>query len=468
MPRLNIRWRLTFWFGAAMMVLLVIRSFWIYFVMDWRLTTTTDSRLNSELNSLEAQLQPAPGREELLEILNRYATRHSDLKLEVRASDKKILYRGPPKAEPPLGVHPRSNERKTERLHVTRRTPDGRRRAVIADVPTSIGPLTVELSHSTQAKRNEVSDFALTLLTTLPLVFAAALGVGYFVSSRALTPVDKMIKDAKRITARQLDQRIDVPKSRDELARLAQTLNEMIDRLHRSFEEMRRFTADAAHDLRTPVTALRTEVEVSLMADRTTEEYRESLRTVLDETVHLSRLTNQLLDLSREDFGLPPTTSEPARVDEMLTTAIEDLRMAAEQKQISVEASNIGPWTVPGDPVRLRRVFTNLLDNAIQYTPHNGHVEVEGMCLPDSVKLVITDNGLGIPLEELPHIFDRFRRVDKARSRQMGGAGLGLAICKSIVEAHGGSIHMESNLGQGTRVVIELPRSTEAMKTPLG
>ena len=295
------------------------------------------------------------------------------------------------------------------------------------------------------------------------MVFLAAVGVGYFVSSRALTPIDKMISAAQQITVRRLDQRIDVPESQDELARLAKTLNEMIDRLHRSFEEMRRFTADAAHDLRTPVTALRTEVEVSLMADQTIEEYRHSLTVVLEEAIHLSRLTNQLLDLSREDHGVQPSSGEPVRLDEILETAIQDLHVASNQKQITIETGKIGEWTVLGDGVRLRRMLMNLLDNAIQYTPSGGRVWIEGECLPDRARLVVADNGPGIPPEELPYIFDRFRRVDKARTRQkIGGAGLGLAICKSIVEAHRGTIRMESTLGEGTRVIVELPRRSVA------
>jgi heavy metal sensor kinase len=441
-----------------MMVLLVVRSFWIYFIMDWRVTTRADSRLNAELNALETQLDSASSREELRRVLDRYADRHGDLNLEVVAPGRQVLYRGPPKADDVELSTEGSQPGSKKRSHITRHTSDGRHRAVIAEVPSSIGPLEIELSRSTQDKRNETWDFASTLLTTLPLVFAAAVGVGYFVSSRALTPVDKMISDAKRITARQLDQRIDVPESQDELARLAQTLNEMINGLHRSFEEMRRFTADAAHDLRTPVAALRTEVEVTLMSERSIEEYRNSLQTILDEAIHLSRLTNQLLDLSREDFGLPPTSSEPARVDDLLTTAMDDLRMAAHQKRITIDVHHIGPWTVLGDPIRLRRVFMNLLDNAIQYAPYDGRIQVDGEYLPDRAVLTISDNGPGIPAEELPHIFDRFRRVDKARNRQMGGTGLGLAICKSIVEAHGGRIRMESAVGEGTRVIVELPR----------
>ncbi len=444
------------------MVLLVVRSFWIYFLMDWRLTAVTDARLNANLDTLESTIRKANSRNKLVAALEKYATRHGDLEIQIAGPDQKPLFVSPAEIDTLPTFYEKLWNSRPDRQHLTKINETGRHRAVLTAASSAIGPLSIEISRSTLDKRNEVWDFALTLFTTLPVVFLAAVGVGYFVSSRALTPIDNMISAAEQITVRRLDQRIDVPESRDELARLARTLNEMIDRLRRSFEEMRRFTADAAHDLRTPVTALRTEVEVSLMADQTIEEYRNSLKIVLEEAIHLSRLTNQLLDLSREDHGVQPGSDEPVRLDEILKTAIEDLHMASNQKQITIETGKVGAWTVPGDAVRLRRMLMNLLDNAIQYTPSGGRVWIEGEYLTDRARLIVADNGPGIPPEELPHIFDRFRRVDKARTRQMGGTGLGLAICKSIVEAHRGTIRMESTPGEGTRVIVELPRYTSS------
>ncbi|MBI1314979.1 HAMP domain-containing protein [bacterium] len=457
MRRLNIRWRLTLWFGAAMILLLLIRSFWIYFIMDWRTTLHTDSQLNLDISAISTQLRTADDRSQLVQALNQYVMRHAAAEVKVKGPDNSVIFSYAPGQDvrsPSSTKEPQGHEKWA---HFTTETPNGRRRAVSGQVPSSIGNLSIELSLSTQDRRDEVLSFALTLFTTLPFVFAAALGVGYFVSSRALTPVDKMISDAQRITGLQLNQRIAVPESRDELARLARTLNEMINRLHQSFEDMRRFTADAAHDLRTPVTALRTAVEVSLMADHTTEEYQASLHTILDEAIHLSQLTSQLLDLSREDHGAKSGVSEPVRLDELIAIATADLQLAAQKKGIAVETVQMPPLLVSGDPIRLRRVFMNLLDNALQYTPCGGNVQIKGGPLGDGALITIIDNGPGIPEDELPHIFDRFRRVDKSRTRQGGGTGLGLAICKAIVEAHGGRIHMDSAIGYGTRVSVELP-----------
>jgi two-component system heavy metal sensor histidine kinase CusS len=455
--RLNIRWRLTLWFGVAMIVLLLIRSYWIYHVMDSRLVDATDAQLAADLQLIERYVHSAKSQDEVREFLDRFSMRHGDMEIFVRGPDGQLLYQGSSGEDWPeeeLNGQPLDG---SDLRHAISQTPDGKGRVVRTELPSALGKFQIEISRSLWDKKNEVSDFALTLFTTLPFVFIAALIVGYLVASRALSPVDKMISAAKQITARKLDRRLEVPESRDELARLAETLNAMINRLHNSFEEMRRFTADAAHDLRTPVAALRTEVEVCLMAERTSEEYRESLQVVLDEAIHLSRLTSQLLDLSREDHGVPPAGSEPVHLESIVKTVVEDFRIPSQQKQITIQMRKLAPLTVPGDQMRLRRVVMNLLDNAVRYTSNGGHIWIDGDRFPDRAVLVISDDGSGIPEEDLPFIFDRFRRVDKARNRQMGGTGLGLAICKSIIEAHGGTIKMESTLGKGTKVEVELP-----------
>lgn len=456
--RVNIRWRLTLWFAAAMAVLLVGRSFWIYYMMERRLATIADAELNAKLDALNDVLQKKAEPEELRTALERYADNQRDLQIEILAPDRSVFFRSRTAAPSSTNTAHRLRINTPDRRYETKVSDAGdQRRQVTTDVPSAVGPVTVGISRSMQSEQSEVWDFAMTLLTTLPFGLVAAFGVGYVVSSRALTPVDQMISTANDITANRLDQRINVPDTGDELARLAQTLNKMIDRLNKSFEEMRRFTADAAHDLRTPVTALRTEVEVSLMADRTVEDYRKSMQTVLEEAVNLSRLTEQLLDLSREDHGMIAQSQVNVRLDVVLESVLEVLHTVAQQKKITIDTQQVRPWTVIGDQVRLRRVFMNLLSNAIQYCPAGGLVWIEGSSTPDTTTVVIADNGPGVPAEDLPYIFDRFRRVDQARNRQSGGTGLGLAICKSIVESHGGKIWMESTFGKGTRVYVTLP-----------
>jgi len=458
MRRLNIRWRLTLWFGAAMVILLVVRTFWIYFMLEQRLTARTDSELDAELEALQQDIQQSPDRSQLQQTLERHAAGRRDLGVDVLTPEGQQLFNLPLEPLPRAAVNlPALHD--LQRRYLTRVSPSGaRERVVESTIPSKFGPLQVEIRRSMQDKEDEIWSFIEALLTTIPMVIVASLVVGYLVSTRALTPVDTMISAANHITARRLNQRIDVPDTGDELSRLARTLNAMIDRLDHSFTEMRRFTADAAHDLRTPVAALRTEVEVGLMANRTIEEYRHSLQVVLDEAIHLSRLTGQLLDLSREDHGLPPA-DELVHLDLIVRDVIEDLQPAAKAKGITITADNLPEGAIAGGPVRIRRVCMNLLENAIQYTQSGGHVSVEVEYSPEDATVIIADDGPGVPPEELPNIFDRFRRVDKARTSQIGGTGLGLAICKSIVEAHGGRIAMDSEIGKGTRVTVTLPRN---------
>jgi two-component system heavy metal sensor histidine kinase CusS len=459
--RVNIRWRLTLWFAAAMSILLIGRSFWIYYMMERRLTTIADSELNAKLDSLMDLIQKSADSEVMSASLQRFADNQRDLQIEVVAENQSVTFQSQSAVPSSVEQIDRPPRDQSIRRYETTVSDGGDHRRVLTTVlPTSSGPVRIGIGRSMQAEQSEVWDFAMTLLMTLPLAIVAAFGVGYIVSSRALNPVDRMISTANDITANRLDQRIDVPDTGDELARLAQTLNQMIDRLNKSFEEMRRFTADAAHDLRTPVTALRTEVEVSLMADRTVEDFRNSMQTVLEEAVNLSRLTEQLLDLSREDHGMNPGPTETLGIDVVLQNVLELLHPVAQQKGVEIDSSLIRPLKVLGDQIRLRRVFMNLLSNAIQYSCSGGRVWINVESSPGGTTIVVSDNGPGIPAEDLPQIFDRFRRVDQARNHQSGGTGLGLAICKAIVESHGGTIRMESLFGDGTRVFVTLPAPT--------
>ncbi len=456
MRRLNIRWRLTLWFGAAMLAILVVRSLWIYNMMERRLIARTDMELDIELDSLKSSCQTASNREELRHVVEAYSNNVREWEIRVLDSSSDLLFESsitnPPVPKKPSRESPRANRRYT-----TVNNGAQRRRVVSEEFRTPFGRIIVQVAHSMQAQLNEAWDFVAILFSTLPLVFGSAVAVGYFVSSRALNPVVRMIAAAKEFSGKRLDQRIAIPDTGDELARLALTFNEMMDRLYHAFEEMRRFTADAAHDLRTPVTALRTEVEVGLMTNKTVEEYRESMQVVLAESVHLSRLTDQLLDLCREEHGIHPDQNEIVPLNQIVLEVVEDLQVAANQKRIEVKVDLDDSCVVTGDPIRIRRVFTNLLNNAVQYASAGSRVSVSGRCFGRQVRIQVADNGPGMPPDDLAHIFERFHRVDKSRNREMGGAGLGLSICKAIVEAHGGHIAIQSQVDHGTIISVTLP-----------
>jgi heavy metal sensor kinase len=272
---------------------------------------------------------------------------------------------------------------------------------------------------------------------------------------RALNPVNEIARSAEQITSRNLGQRLPVAPTGDELERLSVVLNRMIDRLEESFQFLQRFSADASHELRTPLTVLRGELEALAQRQLDTGG-RETIGSALEETERLSRIVESLLTISRLDAG--EAQVEHIRLDlaELAVNTTEQMSLLAEDKKIALKSETDGQVFTEGDPARLKQVIVNLVDNAIKYTSEGGTVRVRTGLMNGKATIVVEDNGAGIPAEALPHIFERFYRVDKARTRQLGGTGLGLAIVKSIVTAHGGRITVES-AQTGSRFRVELP-----------
>jgi heavy metal sensor kinase len=310
----------------------------------------------------------------------------------------------------------------------------------------------------------EESDRELRRLLTalglaVPVAVAGAAALGYLLARAALAPVDRLRRSTREITADRLDRRLPVPGPRDELGRLAVTINEMIARLERSFAEVRRFTADASHELRTPLAAIRTEVEVALSGQAVTPEQERLLGSVLEECARLTRLTDQLLALAREDDRGAGAVRQPVDVSALIGDVADNLLPLAEAKGLALHVKRQGRPEIAGDAARLRQVFYNLLDNAIKYTPAGGGVEVCVDAAPPGAVVTVRDTGIGIPPEHLPHVFERFYRADRARSRAEGGTGLGLSIARSIVVAHGGDVRLASVPGVGTICTVTLPAS---------
>jgi len=281
-----------------------------------------------------------------------------------------------------------------------------------------------------------------------------------------LAPVDRMAATADQITATRLDQRLEAANHDDELGRLARTLHRMIARLEGSFAEIRRFTADAAHELRTPLAVMRNAAEVALRVPRDPEQYRRVLEEMLEEITRLTRLAEQLLFLCRGDAGLVPPVRQPVRLGDVIAEVAEHMEDVAGARGLTLTAANPDSCTIQADEDQLRRLLFNLLDNAIKYTPAGGTITVRSTCLEGQVRVEVADTGIGVPAEHLPHLFERFYQVDPARSRETDGIGLGLAICRSIVEAHGGRIEVDSTFGRGTRVTLTLPAAGRGSGSP--
>ncbi|MEE8192263.1 MAG: ATP-binding protein [Gemmatimonadales bacterium] len=299
------------------------------------------------------------------------------------------------------------------------------------------------------------------MLWTVPFILVVSLVIGYLLVGRTLKPVDLIVDEVEAISdGRSLHRRLAEPTSYDELARLTVTLNAMLSRLEKSFGTLRRFTADASHELKTPLTVLRSGIERSLTHPTTSPEVMETLEETLLEVNRMAELVDSLLTLARADEGRAPLHLDDLDLSEMLAELAETASILGEQASVNVTVE------VPPEPIRmhadrgrLRQLLQNLLSNAIKYTSAGGEVWI-GSALDDgNVVFTVRDSGMGIAPGDLEHIFDRFWRADPARSRtgSRPGAGLGLAICKWTAEAHGGSIEVQSKPGRGTTFTVSLP-----------
>jgi len=315
----------------------------------------------------------------------------------------------------------------------------------------------VQVATSLEEVEEALKALLLILWITVPSVLAFASLGGLFLANKALKPVDEITKTARMITSRSLDQRIKLKKTRDEIGRLAETFNDMISRLGRSFKQIRQFSADASHELRTPLTILKGEIEVGLRKRRRPEEYRKILDSNLDEINHMTQIVDNLLFLSKADMGEIHLQKNRIDLTELVSEVGTQVQVIAMAKNIRLHISNDSGVAVIGDRFRLRELLLNLVDNGVKYTSEGGEMRISVERDNGRVKLCVLDNGIGIAPEDQPHIFDRFFRVDKARSREAGGSGLGLSICKWIAEAHGGEISVESGVGKGSLFTVTLP-----------
>jgi signal transduction histidine kinase len=290
------------------------------------------------------------------------------------------------------------------------------------------------------------------------VLVAAATAGAYWVTGGALRPVDEMTRAVRAIDARRLDARLEVPRADDELRRLALTFNEMLGRLQAAFAEAERFTADAAHELRTPVALVRTTAEIALRRERTSVEYARALASVRQEAERMSALVADLLSLARADAGVETHEAAACDLGEIARAAAQDLwrdtTRPAPSLTIEEPSQAVG---IRGDAAALRRLAHAVLDNAAKYTPAGGEVRLrlarEG---PEAV-LEVSDTGIGIPSDELPRVFERFQRGMRGREMSESGAGLGLAMAREIAERHRGRITVESPGGRGCKVTVRLP-----------
>jgi len=315
----------------------------------------------------------------------------------------------------------------------------------------------LQATQSLNETTDTLQDLRDQLFLGIPLGLLLAGAGGYFLASRALRPIDTITETARRISARGLSQRLDYTGPADEVGRLAGTFDAMLARLQTAFEHERRFSADAAHELRTPLSVLKGQLEVTLSRKRQPGEYEATLQEMSEQVERLIRLSNGLLLLSRLDrarLALSPTTLNLA---DMLAAILDQLRPLAVARGLALETDIPPGLPFRGDSDHLLRMFINLLDNAVKYTPAGGRVTLRASRTQAEVQIVIHNTGPGISPEHLPHLFERFYRAETSRSRELGGGGLGLAIAREIARAHGGEITAHSERDQGATFSVHLP-----------
>jgi heavy metal sensor kinase len=353
----------------------------------------------------------------------------------------------------------RSQVLEGKNVYETLRQPQGPPIRRVSFPITSQG--TVHYILQTQTSLDLVNETLQWLLMTLGVVvigiFVCAWVGSNWIARMALSPIETLGQTATQVSAQSLDTRVFLEAPYEEFHQLAKSFNDMFERLQGVFESQRRFVGDAAHELKTPLTAMKGNLEVGLQRDRSTEEYRDVLSTTLGQVEHLARLVKSLLTLTQFSGEHPPIDRKPVLLEPLLKELVSELSVLAEDKGCLFTAHLQEVPQILGDAGQLKQLVINLLDNAIRHTPQGGSVTVSMQSSENKVLLMVEDTGSGIGTEHLPHLFTRFYRADRARDKESGGTGLGLAIAKEIVVAHHGTITVQSEVGKGSVFTVSLP-----------
>ncbi|HLZ13408.1 MAG TPA: heavy metal sensor histidine kinase [Candidatus Acidoferrum sp.] len=470
----SVRIRLTLWHAGAVACVLLILASGTYLLLRRNSIRRVDSSLtdvaSSFLATVQAELRDAHGSETFRDCVEAAIQEHSyrETTFSIFDAQGKLILASP--VSPPLLESEASRYDALRQQATSNAAPArlfrtlkasghlyrGYSRAFSAE-GTTYTLVTLQSLHGEQEFLEALEQ---TYSVAIPLaVLLAALG-GYFLARRSLSPVVVMSNQAERIGANNMQDRLAVRNTRDELGQLALSFNRLLDRLDESFQHQRRFVADASHELRTPVAILAGEADVALSKkDRTPEEYRESLEILRKEALRLKQIVEDLFTLTRADIGQLPLTPSSFYLDELVGDCVRNFRTLAQAKQIALTFTPCPELLIVADEALLRRMFLNILDNAIKYTPAGGAVTVSCERTVEEYVVSFSDNGPGIPAALQPRIFERFFRADESRGRQdsaRGGAGLGLAICRWIAEAHHGRLELTKSDAGGSTFTFTL------------
>jgi len=458
-PR-SLRFRITAWYFATVAFLLAVFGVGAGFAMRAGILRAVDRNLRTRISDVRGFLsdQTTAGRDEVREELSEQSLLGlGGPLLEVRDQAGNLIFRSP-------RLHGDSiqfADSETLRIAALRR---GVLHLRVASQRLTVNghTYTVSVADPMHQFYESMQQFRTALLISAPLALILASLGGYWMSHRALAPVDRISSDARSISLGNLDRRLPVPPARDEIHRLATTLNDMLDRIDTAVKRIVQFTADASHELRAPLALIQTAAEFSLRRERSHDDLLGAMRKIQRETVRTSRLVDDLLLLARADSGADTLQLARTGLAGLASQAAEQAALLAEPKQIEVHVQiAAAPIVVQGDEQALARLLLILLDNAIKYTNDGGRVDFELHVADSHAEIVVSDTGVGIAPADLAHIYDRFWRSDKVRSRGANGAGLGLSIAQWIVEKHGGEIRITSSPGHGSKAIVRLPLWTE-------
>jgi heavy metal sensor kinase len=455
---LPLRARITAWYFAVLVVAFALFAWISDLGFRHSIETTVNDASRANLESVQRILvRVAPkGMEEVKEELNELGGVWADAALlEVSDADGIMLFQSERFKKPYRTLPPVS---KSEITFLTNNLDHLQHRIAMRAAEINGHTFRIRVAVPTEPFDQALDRFRLILQETLPFLVVLASLAGYWLSGRALAPVNAIIETARGVGVQNLSSRLAVPPANDELRRLSETLNAMLARIEASVKRLTQFTADASHDLRTPVALIRTSAELALRRPRTDDEYRETLSRILATSEETTHLIENLLTLARADAGATELHFRDIDLVPHLEKIAEEAAILAAGKGIQVSSElAAGPVRVSADPAAIERLLLIVIENAVKYTPSGGKIEVKLSNGAGNARIEIRDSGIGISDKDLPHIFERFYRADQARSRETGGSGLGLAIARWIVDLHGGLIEAQSTLGNGSLIRITLP-----------
>lgn len=462
MKRLSIGMRLTLWYLAIFALGQILFGAGMWFILRNNLYDIVDDGVENQADDVKSLLQ-AQGKDAPIEKLRQavdeeYAIGHAGDYIQILDEKGDVIYRSSFLAGHQSALLPPDQVKRP--VSRTRRIDHRPFRFLFERLNIDGRIFIIEMGAPADDALDTLHEFRSYLFWFAPLLLLIAAAVGYWMSRKALSPVDELVRTARDVSGTNLKSRLQTLETGDELQRLSDTLNAMLDRIEASFQRVTQFTADASHELRTPVSLIRTEAELALRRSRGEAEYQEALRHILAEAERTSSLIEQLLSLARADSGRESVQLTPVNLSPILKSIVEGWKQVASIRglQFSANIANHDAF-VMADETWLRRLIEILLDNAFKYTPSSGSVQLqlERKNEDRNVLVTVKDSGVGIAQEEHAKIFERFYRVDKARSRAEGGTGLGLSIAQWIVTQHHGTISVDSAPGQGAIFRVQLP-----------